>query len=61
MRSLGSVFELRLGVRLHREVVVDGFRESKGASEHSSSDPQWSGIGGGIGERGGLRVMWLLS
>jgi hypothetical protein len=36
-------------------------RESKGASELSSSDPQWSGSGGGIGERGGLRVVWLLS
>ena len=37
------------------------FRVSKGASELSSLDPQWSGSGGGIGERGGLRVVWLLS
>ncbi len=29
--------------------------------ELSSSDPQWSGSEGGIGERGGMRVLWLLS
>ena len=60
----GEVLGMCVRVAIERQVASVSswvFSGSKGVSEFSSSDPQWSGSGGGIGERGGLRVMWLLS